>query len=77
MTAPSISPGGHEEERVHEEGRQAHGDRTDAYKQVVLPDTHPLREFLEVEIVGASEIDLMGRPLSAPQAVRLLGATVK
>ncbi len=51
--------------------------RTDAYKQVVLPDPLPLGEFLEAEIVGASEIDLMGRPPTAPQAVRLLGVTVK
>jgi len=34
--------------------------RTDAYKQVVLPEVVPLGEFLDAAIVGATDIDLAG-----------------
>ena len=36
--------------------------RTDNYKQVVLPGELPIGEFLDVRIVGATEIDLEGIP---------------
>ena len=40
--------------------------RTDHYKQVVLPGDLALGEFLDVTILGATDIDLAGRLLSAP-----------
>ena len=36
--------------------------RTDAYKQVVLRGEHPIGAFLDVDIVGATDIDLLGTP---------------